>query len=146
VVDQKFVEFESWTQANTFAARLNEGLEVPPIEAEQIITSSILRTSELLREAESPVSAGVERRTSIARRSLHLLFMLAELELAVTFCRIVRSKPSENTDRLQRNARNALFDTMHFVCQSELADCELEAITGKLARLRAAFEESFSQI
>lgn len=67
--------------------------------------------------------------------------MLAELELAVTFCRIVRSKPSENTDRLLRNARNASFDAMHFVCRSELADCELEAITGKLGRLHAAFEE-----
>jgi hypothetical protein len=71
--------------------------------------------------------------------------MLAELELAVTFCRIVRSKPSENTDRLLRNARDVLFDAMHFVCRSELAECELEAITGKLTRLHAAFEESLAE-
>ncbi len=28
VVDQEFGEFETWTQANMFAARLNEGLEI----------------------------------------------------------------------------------------------------------------------
>ena len=53
-VDQEFGEFETWTQANAFAGRLNEGLEIPPAEAEQIITSSILRTSELLCDASSP--------------------------------------------------------------------------------------------
>jgi len=45
----------------------------------------------------------------VAGRALGLQFMLAELELAVTFCRIVRSKRA-NTDRLLKNARNALFD------------------------------------
>ena len=141
-VDQEFGEFETWTQANMFAARLNEGMEIPRAEAEQIITSSILRSSELLRAAESSGLSGEPRRGQAIGRALRLQFMLAELELAVTFCRIVRSKPSENTERLLRNARNALFDAMHFVCHSELADCEVEAITGKLARLHAAFEES----
>lgn len=144
-VDQEFGEFETWTQANAFAARLNEGLEVPPTEAEQIITSSILRTSELLQEASLPEGAAGARRGQAAGRALRLQFMMAELELAVTFCQIARSKPSENTDRLLRNARNALFDAMHFVCRSELADSELEAITGKLGRLHAAFEESFTE-
>ena len=144
-VDPEFGEFETWTQAKAFAARLNEGLEIPPAEAEQIITSSILRTSELLRDAHSLGGEVEERRGTATGRSLRLQFVLAELELAVTFCQIVRSKPSENTDRLLRNARNALFDAMHFVCRSELADCELEAVTGKLARLHAALEESLAE-
>jgi hypothetical protein len=144
-VDQEFGEFETWTQANHFAARLNEGLDMPPAEAEQIITSSILRTSELMYEASLPEVAARARRGPVTGRALRLQFMLAELELAVTFCRIVRSKPSENTDRLLRNARNALFDAMHFVCRSELAASELEAITGKLARLHAALEESLAE-
>jgi len=142
VVDQEFGEFETWTQANMFAARLNEGLEIPHAEAEQIITSSILRTSELLQGARLPGGAAESWRGLVAGRALGLQFMLAELELAVTFCRIVRSKPSENTDRLLRNARNALFDAMHFVCRSELAASELEAITGRLAKLKAALEKS----
>lgn len=142
VVDQEFGEFETWTQANTFAARLNDGLDILPAEAEQIITSSILRSSELLRAAESPGPSGAPLRGLAIGRALRLQFMLAELELAVTFCRIVRSKPSENTERLLRNARNALFNAMHFVCHSELADYEVEAITGKLARLHTALEQS----
>ena len=142
VVDQQFGEFETWTQANTFATRLNEGLEILHAEAEQIITSSILRTSALLHGARLPGGAAESWRGPVAGRALGLQFMLAELELAVTFCRIVRSKPSENTDRLLKNARNALFDAMHFVCRSELAASELEAITGRLAKLKAALEIS----
>ncbi len=72
--------------------------------------------------------------------------MLTELDLAMTFCRIVRSKPTEHTDRLRRNARNALFDAMHFVCHADLAACELEAITERLGKLHAAFEESYPRI
>jgi hypothetical protein len=48
LVEQEFGSFETWTQANTFATRLNQGLEIPSIEARQIITSSILLSSELL--------------------------------------------------------------------------------------------------
>jgi hypothetical protein len=143
-MDQEFGEFETWPQANMFAARLNEGLEIPRAEAEQIITGSILRTGELLRTVESPGPFGEPLRGEAIERALRLQFMLAELELRVTFCRIARSKPSENTDRLLGNARNALFDAMRFVCHSELADCEVEAITGKLAKLHAAFEESLA--
>jgi hypothetical protein len=145
VVDQEFGEFETWTQANMFAGRLNEGLEITPAEVEQIITSSILRTSELLRTTDAPGSSGKPLKGQAIGRALRLQFMLAELELAVTFCRIVRSKPSENTQRLLRNARNALFDAMHFVCHSDLAECEVEAITGKLAKLHVAFEESIPE-
>jgi hypothetical protein len=141
VVEQEFGEFETWTQANTFAARLNEGLEITPIEAEQLITSSILRTSELLREAGLANLAGQQTHFLIARRPLRVQFVLAELDLAVTFCRIVRSKPSQHTKRLLRNARNALFNAMHYVVHSELAASDLEAITERLKRLQAAFEE-----
>jgi hypothetical protein len=144
VVNQEFGEFETWTQAKMFAARLNEGLETPSTEAEQIISESILRTSELLSEADFPGVAGEPLRTPVIHRQLRLQLMLAEMELAVTFCRIVRSKPSEHTDRLLRNARIALFDAMHFVCDAELAASEREAVTGRLRELHAALEESLS--
>jgi hypothetical protein len=145
VVDQEFGEFETWTQANAFAGRLNEGLEIHPAESEHIIASSILRASELLRACDSLETAGSLLRGPVAGRALRLQFMLAELELAVTFCRIVRSKPSEHTGRLLRNARNALFDAMHFVSHSQLAASELDAITERLVKLQQAFEESFPQ-
>ncbi|HKV60784.1 MAG TPA: hypothetical protein VJO16_02655 [Candidatus Acidoferrum sp.] len=43
------------------------------------------------------------------------------------------------------NARIALFDAVHFVCHSQLATDELEVITGKLAELHSAFEDSIPQ-
>jgi hypothetical protein len=144
VVDQEFGEFETWTQAKMFAAKLNEGLETPYTDAEQIVSSSILRTSELLSEGDLPGVAGEPRRTPDVHGSLRLQLMMAELELAVTFCRIVQSKPSEHTERLLRNARNTLFDAMHFVCHSELAGSELDAITRRLGELHAALEESLA--
>ncbi len=58
VVDQEFGLFETWTQAHSFATRLNEGLEIHPIDARQIVTSSILCASELLRAIEFPECAG----------------------------------------------------------------------------------------
>ncbi len=140
IVEQEFGEFRTWTQANAFATRLDAGLEIDPGQAGKIIISSILRANELLYAANSPENVGLQR-GPVGGRPLRLQFMLTELELAMTFCRIVRSKPSEHTDRL---LRNALFDAMHFVCQADLAACELEAITERLEKLQAAFEDIVS--
>jgi len=141
IVEQEFGEFESWTQANAFATQLNAGLQIDPGEAGQIVVSSILRASELLHTADCPESVGLQC-GPVSGRSLRLQSMLTQLDLAMTFCRIVRSKPSEHADRLIRNALNALFDAMHFVCQADLTPCELEAITERLEKLQAAFEKS----
>ena len=143
MVAQEFGEFATWTQANAFATRLNAGLEIDPSEAEQIIFSSILRASELLPTIDCPESVGLQR-GPFRERSLRLQFMLTELDLAMTFCRIVRSEPRGHTDRLLKNARTALFDAMHFVCHADLAACELEAITERLEKLQAAFEDIVS--
>ena len=144
-VDQEFGEFETWTQANAFATRLNEGLEIPPAEAEQIITSAILRTSELLRAADYPEFTSEALRRAAAGRAIRVQFVLAELELGVTFCRIVHCKGSENTERLLRNARNAFFSAMHYVQRSDLAPRDVEAITARLLKLQEALRESLPE-
>jgi len=144
-VEQEFGQFATWTQANAFAARLNEGLEIRATEAEQIITSSILGANELLRTAHFPPHAGDRFRWPIAGSSLRVEFILAKLDLAVTFCRVARSGRGRHANRLLRNARNALFDGMHFVCRSELAARDVEAITERLMKLQAAFAESPSR-
>ncbi|HYT20210.1 MAG TPA: hypothetical protein VEW05_08270 [Candidatus Polarisedimenticolia bacterium] len=128
-----------------FATRLNEGLEIDPTEADQIITSSILGANEVLRVATLPSRARDGFCWRIAGSSLRVEFMLAKLDLAVTFCRIARCGPSQHANRLLRDARNALFDGMHFVCRSKLAPCDLEAITERLEKLQTAFEESSPQ-
>lgn len=110
-------------------------------EADRIITSSILGTNEILRAADFPARPCDRLRWPIAGSRLRVEFMLSKLDLALTFCRMVRSKPSEHTNRLLRSARNTLFDGMHFVCRSELAACELEAIEERLTKLSGEFEE-----
>jgi len=71
--------------------------------------------------------------------------ILAELDLAVTFCRILRSKRSRYEKRMLRNARNALFDAMHFVFESQLPVSDLQAINERLTSLQGAFKESLPQ-
>jgi len=54
IADLAFGRFETWTQAQAFARRLNEDLKLDPAEARKIVTSSILCTSEFWRDLESP--------------------------------------------------------------------------------------------
>src|SRR5260370_17637720 len=119
-VQQEFGQFETGTQASAFATRLNEGLEIDPAEACRIITSSILGASEILRAADFPARPCDRLPWPIARSRLRVEFMLAKLDLALTFCRILRSQPMEHTNRLLRNTRNALFHVMHFPSLSDL--------------------------
>lgn len=51
VVEQQFGEFKSWTQAQSFAAKLNEGLNLDPFEVRQIVTSSLLASACVVQEA-----------------------------------------------------------------------------------------------
>jgi hypothetical protein len=145
VVDQQFGPFRSWTQAQVFATRLNEGLELPPCEARQIVIGAMLRTSEVLRARDAAPVRGAELRVPASATSPHVQFVLAELGLAITFCRILHSKRSGQKTRLIRNARNALFNAMHYVVNAELAAGDLLAITAKLHGLQAALRESGSQ-
>jgi len=145
VVEQQFGQFKTWTQANYFASRLNEGLEIRHSQAEQIITSAALEAGDFLRMGDSLASIRDPRSVLVEGKSLRVQFMLAELDLAVTFCRILRSKRSQHGQRMLRNARNALFDAMHFVCQSQLLESELEAINERLMRLQGALDESIPQ-
>jgi len=142
IVDQEFGQFETWTQANEFAARLNEGLEIPPAEAEQIVISSMLSASDLLSAADSAECAGVAGHPG---KAIRVQFMLAQLDLALTFCRIVRTKNSQHSERMLRNARRAFFDALHYLCHADLAPCDVDEITARLEKLQAAFEECPSQ-
>lgn len=45
VVDQEFGFFDTWTQANAFASKLNEGLHIAPADVRQIVISAMLRAS-----------------------------------------------------------------------------------------------------
>jgi 2-polyprenyl-6-methoxyphenol hydroxylase-like FAD-dependent oxidoreductase len=78
VVEQQFGEFETWTQARTFAARLNEGLEIQPGEVQQIVTSAILHTNDVLREIDVSERARDSVSAVEIARSVRVRFLLAD--------------------------------------------------------------------
>jgi len=54
VVEAQFGEFKTWTQANDFAAKLNEGLDLDPVEVRRIATSYRLRPSGSSQDSVPP--------------------------------------------------------------------------------------------
>jgi len=140
-VVQEFGEFDSWTQANAFARRLNEGLDLDPIEANRIVICSELRTNELMQTVERMDGVLERPRTRSTDKFLRVQFAIAELELALTFCRLVTRNPERATERLLRNARRALFNAMHSVLYSEIAECDAQLITDRMGRLAEALRE-----
>ena len=73
---------------------------------------------------------------------MRVQFILAELNLAVTFCRIVQSRPSPHTPRMIRNARNALFNALDYALHSELTSSDFEEITAGCKKLQMALQDS----
>jgi hypothetical protein len=145
VVEQQFGQFKTWTPANYFASRLNGGLEIHHSQAAQIITSSTLEAGDVLRMGDSLARIRDARSVLVEGKSLRVQFMLAELDLALTFCRILRSKRSQHGERMLRNSRNALFYAIHFVCESQLPVSDLETINERLTKLQGALEEPIPQ-
>jgi two-component system CheB/CheR fusion protein len=86
----------------------SEGLELDLIEERHIVTSSMLCTGEVLRAADFPEVAGDQPGRPAFGRSIRVRCMPAELDLALTFCRLVSCNPRRHSNRL---LRNALFDT-----------------------------------
>jgi hypothetical protein len=144
VVDPEFGVFETWTHANAFATKLNQGLEIDPVEARQIITSSMLATTSLIRaflSSASDLSTG-DAPVLVAANTVQVELVLAELRLALTFCRLAREvKPGRRTGRMLRNARNALYTAMNSLCRLQFRSCELEEILAKVEMLEAALQE-----
>ncbi len=142
VVHQEFGQFDTWTQAAVFAAKLNEGLEIAPGDALQITHSSLLACADLVRAGASSESLEKRPPGRAAANDAQLRFLLSELQLAITFCRSASVLPSGAFNaRIIRNARNALFNVMHFVLRLDFCDSELEAISAALESLKAALED-----
>jgi hypothetical protein len=142
VVHQEFGEFDTWTQAAAFAAKLNEGLEVAPTDALQITYGSLLACADLVSAGPSVNSMEKRPPGRVAANDAQFRFLLSELELARTFCRCAQVLPSsEFNARIIRNARNALFNVMHFVLRLDFCDRELDLISTALESLKAALQD-----
>lgn len=138
IVDQKFGLFETWTLAESFAQKLNEGLEIDHGEVQQIVASSRRVTDEVLDKAPSREPQDRHSSSLDVARNLQTQFILLQLQLALTFCRFHSTESTSSPYRLLRNARNAYFDGLHFAVHSELSDCQLAKITALLQVLKVA--------
>jgi hypothetical protein len=143
VVNQEFGRFETWTQASAFAAGLNDGFDLDCAEVRDIVTSAYLRRSTLLNSIEAgscTCAGGTLRPKPLSPR---MQFVLAELALAITFCRIgATSQRSTQAARLRRNARKALFDALHFVLQSNPCSFCMEKLSGQISILHSALQDT----
>jgi len=106
VVEAQFGEFKTWTQANDFTAKLNEGLDLDPVEVRRIATSSLLATACVLQEALK--TQCLRSDVEIASRAAQLRFVLAEISLALNFCRSASLLSSPAVSRALLNAQKAL--------------------------------------
>jgi hypothetical protein len=140
IVEQQFGPFATWTQANAFAAKLNEGLDLDPLDVRQIVTSSILSTACVVQAALSSNLSWTNSPLRLATRAVHKRFVLAELSLALTFCRTARQLASDNTDRLLHNVRNAVLHARQFMALFDGDYRELEDVSRSLSRLNAALQ------
>jgi len=115
VVEQQFGEFRSWTQAQNFASKLNEGLDLDSLTARRIVTSSILATACVVQEALNSPSPWASSTTGAAARSAQLQCVLAELALALTMCRSASYLSETSARRVLLHTRRVLNDSTHFL-------------------------------
>ena len=143
VVDPQFGLFDTWTHANDFAARLNQGLEINPLQARQIVTSAILATTSLLRTAGYGTNACADAPVLVAANALQVRLLQAELGLALTFCHLARTLGRDpSTDRLLTSAQSVMFRARTSMFRLKTDHDELEAITAKLDLLKMELQES----
>src|SRR5229473_3488825 len=112
---------------------------------------------EVTRIARHPYVAqrslpGAAESVAVAGTGLDAIFQILRRATGVDFTHyrqttILRriQRRSENTERLLRNARSAFFSALHYVQRSELAPCDVEAITARLVKLQEALQESVPQ-
>lgn len=145
VVEQQFGEFPTWTQANAFSAKLNQGLDLDPLEVRQIVTSSLLATACVVQEALHSDQSWNRSAVRLAAQQAHLRFVLAELSLALTFCRSASALSDDSPLRILLNARKALHHSRQFITAFDGDYDDLEPIAVHAEMLDSALEEVSSR-
>jgi len=141
VVEQQFGEFATWTQAHAFATRLNEGLELEPFDARQIVTSSLLATACVVQEALNSNGSWADSCVGLAARAAQLRYVLAELALALTLCRSASLLSGAPVQRMLFHARKVLYHSTNFLRSFEGDDREVQSIASRTQALNAALQQ-----
>src|ERR1051325_1896115 len=138
VVEQQFGQFHTWTQANTCADKLNEGLGLAPRDVRQSVTSSFLATACVIQAAVVSLRCCSPIKT--ATQEAQLRFLAGELSLALTFCRSASLIPGPGRRRALLNARKALEHSRQFMSSFDGDLHELKAIASRTEALRTALQ------
>jgi hypothetical protein len=135
IVDQQFGAFDSWTQANAYAEKLNEGLELDASDARRIVISAMLARDVVLRVAAYPEVQGTTSLCVAASRAARMELLLEELRLAVTLCGSVRESTTLTTDRLAPVVSKVLFNCASFASRCPLSPRQLQEIAAGVEAL-----------
>lgn len=136
-VVQEFGLFDSWTEANFFAAKLNEGLGLSADEARVVVTDALLASAELLKvaahAAPCPTLSPVLARAHFAQME----FLRCSLLLARTFCHLARcQKVEEQSARLFQNAWSAAEQAVAYLIELPMTRAEAENILVQIEVLK----------
>lgn len=140
VVEQQFGEFRSWTQAQTFATKLNEGLDLDPLEVRQIVTSSFLATACVIQEGLDSSHTWTGSKIERDARAAQLRFVLSQLAFAITLCHTVSLMSEAASLPMLSNAHRALRDTKRFLTFFDGDYAQLEQVVYDAERLQRALQ------
>ena len=141
--DPQFARFPSFTQANEFAQRLNEGLGLTPSQARTIVTDVMVKAQALISECDSLVQMARELRLRSRHRYRHpeLEWVLTLLEVGVTFCNTACIRRDVRKERFIQNARKALSNAMTTMGKFDFSINGVDEIKAGIDGLQNALEE-----
>ena len=143
--DPQFATFPSFSQANEFAQRLNEGLGLTPSQARAIVTDVLATAQALISECDSLVQMARELRLRSRHRYQYpeLESVLTQLEVGVTFCNTACIRRDVRKERLIQNASNALCNAVSAMRRFEFTMDGVEQIKAGMDVLENALEECY---
>lgn len=140
-VEQQFGEFPTWTQAQNFATKLNEGLGLDPLEVRQIVTSSILATACVIQQALDSSHTWKGSRIEREIHTAQLRLVLSQLALAITLCHSVALASTDaGSAVILANALKALESINRFLKLFDADSLELRDIAACTQELSATFQ------
>ena len=141
VVEPQFGEFATWTQANAFAAKLNEGLGIDACVARQIVTSAFLAKARVIQAASNSDRSLKFSGLRADCQTTNVHFLLSELSLALTYCDATGLVTCEKSRRVVRNAHTALLHASDFMLRFDGDPKELEGLATTAGTLSDALRQ-----
>ena len=140
VVEPQFGEFPTWTQAQNFATKLNDGLDLDPLEVRQIVTSSFLATAAVIHQALESTHALTGSKIERDTRAAQFRFILSQLAFSITLCRTAYLLSEAASLLALKNVRNAIHRTNQFLACFDGDDEQLKEVARGARELENALQ------